>query len=625
MLEEKAAIKAADDTRPIFEQQQADEYLNETELAAEDLDEYRSHLARLKTEAEFDAKELEELDDDTTKVISDWKMKILACYFRENQGKFFGKRGTSLLGYMLISNSPDPEAREKGLKDVKMVMLVTNDSLQCEHAVACSKHFVYTNHVKTPKVKYQSDGAGCFSSKLNRILQPFWQDWTGVQEVEFRISVRGGGKTALDGAFGKMNQVVRSAVDSGASHWNAESYKDAFEKSGGLTAATLYVIAPDRRKRMYGNVRGVSLESVLRTVLDPQDMSLTAYQHSDFGSGFKIEQSNMFVFDQKKPSTALPKVKSPPGAIVMVRCIATHIIAFLGYQSSDFATLILYRIKCPIYVSRTRSIMQRIPQLLEESRAKKHKKEELPSLKARAGEGANHPNQRFERKLTRVEAKKQKHWYQEVEKRIKKRANGLHLCEARCQSTGKRCSFETRMLHCYEKHLQRASHSFQKGIDAKSLIAIQASKPGGLMAVGSRPNKKSNAIFAILEEADADAVGLDKARCFGKLNRKEGKDPYRKPTVLFARMLELFNIGGDGTERKINGQDMHDRLRAEHDPVDGGLMFCRAKKGSWPRKQYCEQCKNNPCNCNGMCPPKWMCDQFITTQTQKRKKDRTTG
>jgi hypothetical protein len=37
---------------------------------------------------------------------------------------------------MLISHSPDPEAREKGLKDVKMVMLVTNDSLQCEHAVA---------------------------------------------------------------------------------------------------------------------------------------------------------------------------------------------------------------------------------------------------------------------------------------------------------------------------------------------------------------------------------------------------------------------------------------------------------------------------------------------------------
>jgi hypothetical protein len=81
------------------------------------------------------------------------------------------------------------------------------------------------------------------------------------------------------------------------------------------------------------------------------------------------------------------------------------------------------------------------------------------------------------------------------------------------------------MLHCYKKHLWLATNSFQKGINTKSLIAIQASKPGGLMAVESHPNKKSNAIFATLEEANADAVGLAKARCFGKLNWKEGKDP----------------------------------------------------------------------------------------------------
>jgi hypothetical protein len=170
-------------------------------------------------------------------------------------------------------------------------------------------------------------------------------------------------------------------------------------------------------------------------------MSLTAYQHSNFGSGFKIAQLNMFVFDQKMPSTALPKVKSPTGAVVMVLCIANHIIGFLGYWSSDFATSILYRIKCPIYASHTRSMMQHKLKFLEESREKKHKKEELPSLKARAGEGANHPNQQFKWKLTCVEAKKQKHYVQEAEKRVKKRANGPHLCKARCQSTRKAVMF----------------------------------------------------------------------------------------------------------------------------------------------------------------------------------------
>jgi hypothetical protein len=108
---------------------------------------------------------------------------------------------------------------------------------------------------------------------------------------------------------------------------------------------------------------------------------------------------------------------------------------------------------------------------------------------------------------------------------------------------------------------------------------------------------------------------------FDKLSGKEGKDPYHEPTVLFACMLELFNnIGSDGTERKISGQNMHDWLRGEHDPVDRGLMFCRAKKGSWPQKQYCEQCKNNLCNCNVL--PSGC---VITSSQRRLRRERKTG
>ena len=149
-----------------------------------------------------------------------------------------------------------------------------------------------------------------------------------------------------------------------------------------MTATNLYVFAPDQKKRLFGNMRGVSIESVLWTVLDPQDMSLQAYQHSDFGPGFKIAQPNMFVFDEKNPSKKLPKIKIPTGSVVMMWCVADHIVGFLGYRSSDFATRILYRIKCPIYASRTRTMMTHIPQLLDTSRATKHPKEDLLSQKA---------------------------------------------------------------------------------------------------------------------------------------------------------------------------------------------------------------------------------------------------
>jgi hypothetical protein len=109
------------------------------------------------------------------------------------------------------------------------------------------------------------------------------------------------------------------------------------------------------------------------------------------------------------------------------------------------------------------------------------------------------------------------------------------------------------------------------GIDAKSLIAIQTSKLGGLMAVGSCPNKKINDIFATLEEADAGAAGLDKARCFGKFNFEIGKKARIHTTSQKLYLLACWNCSIlVEVERKINGQYMHDRLRVERDPTGHG-------------------------------------------------------
>jgi hypothetical protein len=190
----------------VLQQQKIDQMMYHIDVSERYLNEYRSHLTRLKTESEKDIQEMEELPDHTAKVISDWKMKILSCYFRENQGKFFGKRGTSLLGFMVITNSiTDPEDRQKGIKNVKFIMMVTDDSLQDEWSVMCAKAEIYRNHLPSSieNVWFQSDGAGCFSSMMNRVVQSYWQTWVGVTEKRFRISPRGGGKSQLDGMFAK--------------------------------------------------------------------------------------------------------------------------------------------------------------------------------------------------------------------------------------------------------------------------------------------------------------------------------------------------------------------------------------------------------------------------------------
>jgi hypothetical protein len=84
-----------------------------------------------------------------------------------------------------------------------------------------------------------------------------------------------------------------------------------------------------------------------------------------------------------------------------------------------------------------------------------------------------------------------------------------------------------------------------------------------------------------------------------------------------------FSNWPDGTTPMLNSSCMQAELRKRRDPKDGGLLFCYSKRGSYPRDQLCELCNQKPCDCNGMLPPTWMCQQFITTQTQeKRKKDK---
>ena len=76
------------------------------------LDTLRSHLARHFTEAQSDCFDLANLDDITAIVISDFKNNILDMMFRENMGKFFGKNGTTDLGFMRIMKGSDATSFE---------------------------------------------------------------------------------------------------------------------------------------------------------------------------------------------------------------------------------------------------------------------------------------------------------------------------------------------------------------------------------------------------------------------------------------------------------------------------------------------------------------------------------
>jgi hypothetical protein len=294
-------------TEELLALQNLEELSYEIQCRKADLIEYRSHLARHLSEDKHAKKELHDLADDEAIVTSDYKMKILACFFRENQKKWFGKRGTSMLGFMITTNSLDEDDKAKGIKQVSFVMMVTDDALQDEHEVACAKSIIYKQYLPphVRKVRFTSDGAGCFKSQFHRSFQPFWKLWTGIDEISNRITPAGDGKSALDGMFGRLNTILSSAVDGGMSYWNSETIVDAVEASNGLAATEFARFAPDRTKKVEVDIQGINLEGVLLTTLDPDreatDQSILAYKHSGYGSGIRINMATRVAFSWWKP------------------------------------------------------------------------------------------------------------------------------------------------------------------------------------------------------------------------------------------------------------------------------------------------------------------------------------
>jgi hypothetical protein len=450
--------------------------------------------------------------------------------------------------------------------------------------------------------------------------------------------------------FLSAGQVLSTSVDQGASYFDMASVKESFEKSGGLTATTLKTFMPDRTNRVYGKLR-VSKESVLETRLDDVGgMSLTAFKHSGYGKGFRIEAADMYIFEkQKDQQRPLPKTKAPSGSIPLSRDIGSSILDFIGdtfdnsrkkkqgeKRKRTAATQGLEKTlkraeiekalrDCgvPLVAPVGVNIVQFVPSCSSLDTATRNPKQHLRSKKARPGEGKNHKDQRNRRRLVRLVKRKQKLQLELLQNRAEQRAAGLHLCPFTHPLTRQYCKKRCESAKGLTMHLKKGSHDYP-GSNSNDSVVLKASRPGGLLAAGNRPNLKSEVLFVTIEEAPADAIAIKRAVCYGKFNRKELSydDIYHKPSRLAQALLELYQIGQDGGCPKLKGREIWKRLRDMRDPTDGGLMFCYSKRGSWPRDKFCNLCEKDPCDCNGMLPEVKRVQEFMNSETQKRRKKR---
>lgn len=281
-----------------------------TELAVElkqchtNLIHWRSHIARKLVESQFSREQMRNLKEDEAIVVCDFKMKILNMYFRETKQQFFGKRGTSCLGFMIMTNTEG----KVGEVDVTFFLFFSDDTQQDTNYVLAGKHYIYSEMLPKLfpegtdiKVRFESDGAGCYNCNLAKAVMPFWKQWTNVEEIQIRHSVSGDGKSSLDGMFGKLSKNFKDAVSNNQLNIvNARTCLKAYE-SAGIKGASAGIIELDRDHDIEIKTSDPRLLASHRIVLDRQNNQLVTYANSGYGNGKEISLDNINAMFEKTP------------------------------------------------------------------------------------------------------------------------------------------------------------------------------------------------------------------------------------------------------------------------------------------------------------------------------------
>ena len=171
-----------------------------------------THLIRSKHEDPTFDKITAELKDDEVFLIFDYKMKLLPMYHRESQASFFGKRGITWLGFLLVRKKTRAEmqssSNDSKTKYVTVFYdIISDDGKEDGESVIN----ILTSVLKDYKNKQEnshigkcsigSDGAGYFSGSDLFIACASMGKWTGIYVTMHVVSEAGQGKSRVDNHF----------------------------------------------------------------------------------------------------------------------------------------------------------------------------------------------------------------------------------------------------------------------------------------------------------------------------------------------------------------------------------------------------------------------------------------
>jgi hypothetical protein len=173
---------------------------------------YWSHMIRKHYQHQLISTLIENLDSSGIVVIIDWKMKILAMLYMESQTEFFGKRGMSLQGMMIIWKDSQTGVVKGEFIDV----VLSADNKENADASFCAltaglKDFK-ARHPDKNHADFVTDGAGCYSGFDFLMHLTMLKALVGISVWNQYLSESGCGKSQVDGHFSFLIRMLSLIV-----------------------------------------------------------------------------------------------------------------------------------------------------------------------------------------------------------------------------------------------------------------------------------------------------------------------------------------------------------------------------------------------------------------------------
>lgn len=216
---------------------------------------YTSHLLRAKVQfsAIKNIKQRLKTEKNVILVVIDLKQKILPMAYREGQVDYFGKKGMSLLGAMIVqwkekfdfSGKLVENGFEHNFIDTVVGDYTGQDHVQVAAVIEILFHHIRTHIPGITEINIESDNASCFASQ-NHI--PFILHLNeenkrhGIRISRWIFTEAQTGKGVLDTHFSYLNVIFMSYVEDGNVITVEEDIFNAIKYRNGLAGTTALLL-----------------------------------------------------------------------------------------------------------------------------------------------------------------------------------------------------------------------------------------------------------------------------------------------------------------------------------------------------------------------------------------------